>query len=1028
MLIDAKTLRKLERIERQYLALRFEKVADVPLEVFETREHLRQVPATGDVTWRPAPPETRWGGDGMTAWFRGQVALPGSCEGRRVFVRALMGGESLFVVNGEYRGVFDENHPVVLLTLNGVTGAKHDLAIEAYSGHAFPGTQPEEVAPVLGPGCRVFGGVALMLEREDVSAFIFDFMVLRKLMQALDENSLRRHDLGKGLARVYATVNTMPADFPEEAWRPQLAEAREIMKPLLQSPNGPTAPEFALIGHSHLDTAWLWSLDESIRKSARTFSSILTLMDQYPEFMFLQSAPCHLDMVRRDYPGLFERIQDRVKEGRWEPNGGMWVEPDCNIPSGEALVRQLLVGQTSTREWFGYTADTLWMPDVFGYSAALPQILKGCNIDFFCTTKIGWNDTTRFPYDTFEWQGIDGSAVITHYNSIHSWPDPETLIDQWNWVQHKDVQRGRICAYGFGDGGGGPMAEMIEVARRVEDLEGCPRAHHMTVSAFMNRFQGEDLPVWAGELYLEGHRGTLTSIAGVKRGNRKAEFAMRDAELVCTLAALNGHAYPREELLELWKTLLIRQFHDILPGTSIAEVNDEAVVAFAEVVEEAELLGQHALKALTGEPVPHDVRNLLVVNTLSWDRGGELLLEGAPQGLHPLDKGVQSQWVEGPHGRSSLAVSGFPVPALGARRLTLGDAPYTAGSPFTVGENTVETPYAKVTWDAAGRIVSFRVKPSGREIVGPGGTLNTFLLGEDVPETWDNWDIDSDQRVKMRDDSVLIDHQVTADGPLQLRIRQTRRLGTGSLLQQDIVFHAGTARVDFETVLDWSEKRKLLKVAFDLDVLADFARHEIQYGHAERPVHRNLPQDRARFEVCAHKWTDLSENGFGVALLNDSKYGVGVLGGEIGLTLVKSGVHPDPRGDAGRHEFTYALLPHDRPFSVPAVVRPAYELNVPPLVVPTTAAARGWEGLVSVDAENVIVESVKMAETGDAFVVRLYEAGKSGCPVKLRVNVAVKSISETNLLEEELRPLAISDDVVDLWMRAFEIKTIRMEV
>jgi alpha-mannosidase len=1028
MLIDAKTLRKIERIERQYLALRFEEVVEVPMEFHETTEHLRRVPEAADGgAWQPAPRETRWGDDGVTAWFRGEVSLPQACEGRRVFVRALTGGESLFVVDEAYQGVFDENHPVVLLTLHGVAGKTHTLAIEAYAGHTFPGTQPEEARPPVEPGSRTFEGVSLMLEREDVSAFVFDLMALRQLAQALDVNSLRKYELSKGLVRIFEIVNAVPSETPEEVWRSKLAEAREVMQPLLESKNAATAPEFALIGHSHLDTAWLWSLDESIRKAARTFSSILNLMDQYPEFVFLQSAPCHTEMVRQEYPSLFERIRERVREGRWEPNGGMWVEPDCNIPSGEALVRQLLLGQTYTREWFGYTSDTLWMPDVFGYSAALPQILKGCNIDFFCTTKIGWNDTTRFPYDTFEWKGIDGSSVITHYNAIHCWPDPETLIDQWNWVQHKDAQQGRICAYGFGDGGGGPMAEMIEIARRVADLEGCPRARHMTVSDFMGGLNEQDLPAWAGELYLEGHRGTLTSIAAVKRGNRKAEFAMRDAEFLCTLVALQGNVYPREALLDLWKTLLTRQFHDILPGTSIAVVNDEAIEAFASVVQGAGQLGSRALQTLGGEALD-TVERLLVVNTLSWEREGAIVLEGVPNGLHPQDQGILSQWIEGPDGNARLAVQGLSVPGLGARTLVLGEAPGVAGSPFVVSENTIETPYATVAWDTAGRIVSFRVKPSGREIVRPGGALNVFLLGEDVPENWDTWDIDSDQGLKMRESTALVEWSVVANGPLQLRVRQTRTIGAGSVLTQDIVFHAASPRVDFETVLNWSEKRKLLKVRFDLDILADFARHEIQYGHAERPVHRNLLQDRARFEVCAHKWTDLSENGFGVAILDDSKYGVSVFGGEIGLTLVKSGVHPDPRGDAGQHEFVYALLPHDEPFSVPAVVRPAYELNVPPVAVPAGAGVQGWEGLVSVDAPNVIVESVKMAETGHAFVVRLYEAGKTGCPVRLGVNSLVKSAYETNLLEENPQPLAITDGGIDFWMRAFEIKTLRLEV
>lgn len=1029
MLTDKKIIGKLDQIEQRYANLRFEKVQDTDAKFIETTEHFRQAPLDdAGMTWNQAPAGTKWGGNWVSAWFVADVELPAACDGKKVFVRGNTGGETLVVVNGQYKGVMDENHPVVMMNGTGKLGDKFQIALEAYSGHYMPGCMPPDEGKMPEPKSKSFGGIEICIEREDISAFVYDLGVLRHLMRALDDNSLRKNTIIRELAKVYSLVDMIPAETGEASWRPKLTVARKIMKPLLDAKNGDTAPWFGIIGHSHMDTAWLWPLTETWRKCARTFSSVLNLMEQYPEFIFIQSSPCQTDMIRKLYPSIFEEMKVKAAEGRWEPNGGMWVEPDCNIPSGEALVRQVLVAQNATREWFGYTADTLWMPDVFGYSAALPQILQKSGIEFFCTTKIAWNDTTRFPYDTFVWKGIDGTSVISHYNFLHCWPDPETLTANWNWVQHKDVQDRRLCSYGFGDGGGGPMMEMIEVARRTVNLEGSPRADHTTVSKFMQGVRDEllpNLPIWAGELYLEAHRGTLTSIGAIKRGNRKAEIALRDAELLNTYAMLNGKDYPHEEFLEIWKSLLTNQFHDILPGSSIAEVNDLAIETFHKCIDDADDLGITAAESLAGSSEAVDSK-ALVVNTLSWDLGGEIIINDITDGMIPADDKLTSQWITDVSGNKKLEVSGLNIPALGAIVVDLkeGSIP-SCGSAFTVGCDTVETPFAVITFDNNGCISSFIDKTSGRDIVLPGGALNKFILGEDVPESWDNWDIDPDQKTKMRADFSLISREISEEGPLQLRMKSRYRIGANSTMMQDMVFHAGTAQVDFETQLSWGEKHHLFKTEFPFDVLSDFARHEIQYGHAERPTHTNLPQDRARFEVCAHKWSDLSENGFGVALLNDCKYGIGVEGSTFRLTLIKSGTHPDPRGDAGEHFFTYSLLPHASGFSVESVVRPAYELNIPTLTFPASADTKSFDGFLSVDAANVIVECIKAADNGDGIIVRLYEAGKTGCSTKISFNKPVEYVEETNLLEEKIVEIDIDDNSVSLFIKPFEIKTLR---
>ena len=917
--------------------------------------------------------------------------------------------------------MFDGNHPYRCLTLAGESGRSYHLAFEAYAGHSFPGTQPYESRPPVPDNGQTFGGIEIALEREDVTAFCFDLRVLRQLAQALDENSLRRGRITAVLARVFEVVPAAPAEVPEDQWRAALVAARDLMRPLLETPNGPTTPEFGLLGHSHIDTAWLWPLAETWRKCARTFSSMCNLMEQYPETTFLQSAPCHTDVLRSQYPGIFAKVQRLVKEGRWEPNGAMWVEPDCNLVSGESFVRQLLVGQRATREMFGYTSDTLWLPDVFGYSAALPQILRQAGVEFFVTTKIGWNDTTRFPFDTFEWRGLDGTAVVSHFNQIQGWPDPAALLDRWRWVQHKDSQDRFLYCYGWGDGGGGPTAEQMEVARRVGDLEGCPRAKHTTVTEFMRGVRDDmgDLPVYRGELYLEFHRGTLTSIAGVKRGNRKGELAMRDAEFLCALATLRGAPYPREEFTDLWKRLLTNQFHDILPGSSIAEVNDEAVADFAAIIEEATGLGCEALDE--GGFRDDDEDSILAINTLGWERTAPVAVAGVP-GKRPA--GRPGQRVADVFGGELLLVGGVALPALGGATVPLEDGePEPAASPFAVDGDQITTPHAEIRFGIEGEIVSFLDLASGRELVREDGALNLLLIGEDVPQQYDNWDIDEDQRRKLSASATFVSREVVADGPLQLRLRNRYEFGQ-SVLRQDMVFHAHTPRVDFETVVDWREKHQLLKVAFELDILADFARHEIQYGFVERPTHRSYAQDRARFEVCAHKWTDLSETNFGVALLNDCKYGVDVLDGDVRLSLLKGGTHPDPRGDEGTHAMTYSLLPHHCPFSAAAVIRPAYELNVPPVAL--VGASEAPASLLRIDAPNVLVEAVKWAEDEEALIVRLYEAEKSATRARIDFGLPVASVALVNLLEEEPEELVLDGQSLALSFRPFEIKTLKV--
>ena len=1029
MLTHARIISKLRQAVDRYIALRFETILAPPCEFAETTEHFRTTPA--ELNWAPAPAGMAWGGDGITAWFRCEVVLPEACVGKKVWVRFACPQETMFLRDGEPWGVFDSNHPYVCLTTAGETGRAYDLAFEAYSGHGFPGCMPQDEPIVVTPGSRRFDGVELALERDDVSAFVFDLMTLLGLVESLDDNSLRKNQITRELAHVFAAIYQTPQEVDESQWRAPLTEAREIMRPLLEKANGPTTPLAGIIGHSHMDTAWLWSVAETWRKVARTSSSIANLMEQYPEFLFIQSSPRHTEAMRQLYPSVFEAVRRLVAEGRYEPNGGMWVEADCNLTGGEAMVRQFLLGQLWTRKWLDYTADTLWLPDVFGYSAALPQILQGVGIEFFCTTKMAWNDTTRFPFDTFHWQGIDGTAVVAHLNAMHCWPDPQSLTGQWHWVQHKDVQDRRLTAFGFGDGGGGPQHEMCEIARRVRNLEGCPRAEYMTVSQFMQGVRddlGDGLPTWVGELYLEMHRGTLTSVAPIKQGNRRCELALRDAEFLCSMAKLQGGAYPAAELREAWETLLINQFHDILPGSSIATVNDQAIAEFGQCRAAAEALSAQALDGL-GAPACGDGASLLLVNTLNWDREGWVDVPLPDGGVVPSNPEVAWQKVEDITGAGLLALGRVTVPALGSVALPLGSSGAEAASPFSIGTDTFVTPYYTVRLDEAGGISSLVDRCSGREWVAPGGVLNALMIGEDLPSCYDNWEIEQDLALKMQRETRLVSREVVADGPVQLRVRLVWELGQASQVRQDVVFRAHNPAVEFDTQVDWQERHRFLKASFDLNVQTEFARHEIQYGHVERPTHGNLPQDRARFEVCCHKWSDLSDNGSGVALLNDCKYGVSASGNTLALSLLKSGTHPDDRADNGVHHFRYALLPHDAPFGVSSVVQPAYELNVPLLSRTVAADAPVLDPGITIGGNSVILEAAKWAEDGNALILRLYDAGKQASRVRVDFPVAAHSVSLANMLEEPQEELPWDDGHgVTFPAGPLQIVTLRCEV
>ncbi len=1023
---------KLDKANQQYAKMMYKPVGTLTeLMRYDTEEHLRSVPADG---WKPLAEGDNWGGEWQNMWVRGKVVVPAEAEGKKLYVLPkanaveilyFLDGKPYGIINSKHGDFIGGKHAAQQITPCAKTGDTYEVALECYAGHYYPGTQPFDNygADVINYDKnqfnRRFDGVELAILDEDIWHFVFDLKAVLQ-MARLPASDFLRNDAREVLEKVYAAIKQFPYDYPEEAWHPALVEAREIMKPLLERKgNEGTRGYVGLIGHSHMDTAWLWPVSETIRKCARTYANALHLMELYPEYKFVQSSALHLDWMRQYYPDIFEGIKQRTAEGRYEPNGGVWVECDCNITSGELMVRQFLRGQLFTRKYLNYTSDSFWLPDTFGYNAAIPQIMKGCGVDYFYTTKLGWGDLTSFPYDTFRWRGIDGTEVLTHFNQIHCFPDVSTTFAAVeHGIKNKTVYDGKLLSFGFGDGGGGPTPGMLEDARRVAEMPGVPKVEYTTVSDFMKDIEarGRDLPLYSGELYLECHRGTLTQMHDIKRNNRKAEFALRDMEYMNTLVRA-----PKNVLSDdLYGTLLKNQFHDILPGTSIQRVNDLARKEVTEVIASANAEADKYETALTDG----DTGSVTVFNTLSFDRCDEVALDS-------FLEGKAGQKVTDVCGRELYVSDVGCIPAFGAASFKRAEAPCSCSekSVFAYDGKTLDTPLLKAEFDENGFISSLYDKKARRQVVRDAAKpLGIFHIADDVPQSWDNWDLDYDLKLKYRQDAKLLSREVVADGALQFRLRSKYAIGQRSTLTQDMIFHAKSAKIDYHTLIDWQEKHTILKAGFDVNILAPTVKNEIQFGHIDRPTSENFDIEAAKFEVCNHKWSDLSENRYGVAVLNDCKYGISVKGSDMRLTLHRGGCRPDTTGDAGLHEMTYSLLPHEGIMTAESVIRPAYELNIP---------CRSIAGMLKteitpvakVDAPNVIVESVKPAELREnAYVLRMYEAERSAVSTEVALPADVKRAYLTNMLEDVKEELAVVDGRISLDFGPFQIITVMLEV
>ena len=774
-------------------------------------------------------------------------------------------------------------------------------------------------------------------------------------------------------------------DSPEPAF--VLRRADLTVRPA--SENGPGRLSFdsshriTAVGHAHIDTAWEWPVREAKRKVARSWSTQLALLDEYPDYIFAASQSLQYAWMQESYPDIYRRIKEKVAAGRWEPVGAMWVEADCNLPSGESLVRQLLLGKRFFMREFGHETRILWLPDVFGYPGNLPQLMSEAGCDYFLTQKLSWNDTNKPEHHTFVWEGIDGTRIFTHFPPADTYNGSFTLEEVEQSVRNfKDGRSSHRSLYlfGWGDGGGGPQPEMIDSAHRLGVEIGRADDFFEAASAEAN-----GLATSAGELYFELHRGTYTSQSRTKRLNRKAQEALREAEMWSVAA---GGSYPSAELNALWQKLLLNQFHDILPGSSIDWVYEETERDLEDVAARASSLSELAMSAIAGKG-----EGLVAFNSTS----------------HP-----RSEIVSTADGYARIE-----APSCGWVTVRLANS---TEPEVSVTDHSMENELLRVEWDDRAVLTSIWDKEVGREVLsGPG---NLLQLHDDNPARWDAWDLDAVHR-----DSFV---ELTAIEKLQVRgghrglLVFGRRFGE-SWLFQSMSLDAGSRVLSFETFVEWHERHKMLKVAFPVTVEARVATYEIQFGHLKRPTHQDTSQAKAMFEVCAQRWADLGDGDYGVALLNDCKHGYDIHGSVMRLSLLRGPTHPDPTADLGGHQFTYALMPHPGDFRAGGVIEAAEDLNSPILPADGSLAAGSSRSLVEIDTRQVIVDAIKRAEDSDATIVRLYEAWGRSCRARLRTTLPASRAFLCDLLERNRTEVAIKDGVIELELTPFKILTLKLE-
>ncbi|MBB3072106.1 alpha-mannosidase [Paenibacillus baekrokdamisoli] len=953
----------------------------------------------------------RWGQLWDCAWFHFTGVVPAQEKEVKVVL--------LIDVNGELCLVDEEGTPVQGLTN---INSEFDYSL------GLPGKRVVDVsASTLGgetidlwgdAGCTdLFGRyrsgtlkeAVIAICRENIRKLYYDVEVLLETAEQLPEGSARKARIFDALYQ----ISLFLIDYNED----NLSKANEIVSEQLAKRGGDPVLSISAIGHAHIDLAWLWPIRETIRKGARTFSTVLRMMERYPDYVFGASQPQLYDWMKQHYPKLYTKVQARIQEGRWEPQGAMWVESDTNVPGGESLIRQILYGKRFFQEEFGQEMKSLWMPDVFGYTASLPQILKKSGVDYMMTQKLSWSTYNRHPHHTYFWEGIDGSRVLTHMppeDTYNSPAAPRSIVKAEHDYLDKNVAEHCLMLFGIGDGGGGPGEEHLERLAREKDLLGLAPVVQESSARFFEKLseRSSHYETWRGELYLEKHQGTLTSQARNKWYNRKLEKALRELEFASVLAAVGEElSYPAQTLEEIWKEVLLYQFHDILPGSSIKRVYDESLERYAVLLNQVEQMISDAYGAVAHRLVnrAEPVKGAVLFNSLPWER---------------------AEWMQVEGGWRQVRVPAMGYTLLAQETSAESDiASASAAVRVSTISRTIENEWLTITFGEDGSIAAIVDKENQREVILQGQHGNELRVYHDQG---DAWDFRQDYRQTGGMALQLIETIEFIDGPTGGFIHNYR-FGE-STLSQKVLLTQGSRRIDFVTNVDWKESDKMLRTSFPVDVKADNSSCEIQFGYLKRPTHRNTMWDYAKDEICAHQWVDISEPNYGVALLNDSKYGHRVEGSVLDLNLLRSSTYPDPEADRAEHQFTYSLYPHAGDHVAAAVYKQGNELNVPLRVVnvsesgvvQSAAAASGAYSFLKLSNPNVMIESVKKAEDNDDLIIRLYETAGTRLQTTLQPGFKHEGAWLADLMENKLEQLQPESELIHLTFKPFEIVTLRL--
>lgn len=1010
--------------------------------------------------WTEFENGSQWGGYNKHQQFAFEVVIPDEWKENEAAVFISTGGQEgwdiqnpqfLCTVDGEKKQGVDVNHRVIRLEQK--PGQKASVWLMGHSGFKDEKSM-----------------FYVSLQRRDLLAekFYYHAYVPFRTALLLPESSMERRQIMEVLKKVVSVLDLR--DMSSMAFRESMEEACRLLEESFYREipeSDDQRPTVTGIGHTHIDIAWMWDVAQTREKVVRSVSTVLQYMDRYPDYTFMMSQPQLYEFVKEEAPELYEKIKERIKEGRWEADGGMWVEADTNLTSGESLSRQFLYGTRFFEKEFGVTCKTLWLPDVFGYSACIPQLLKQCDIPYFYTTKLDWNDHNRMPHDTFWWKGIDGSKCLTAFSTttnavdwkgdIQHTPnvkgqstyngrmDPNQIMGNWLRYHEKDICPETLQLFGFGDGGGGPTEEQLENYERMKyGIPGLPYVRQDFQKSYFERLEqacknNADVPVWDGEIYFEYHRGTYTSVAEIKKQNRKCEYLMKEGEVAGVLAEEAAGVKFQEQLYErMWKLLLRNQFHDILPGSAIGKVYEQAMKEYEEIRTNIGNERNTAIQSLN-QMIQVDEDSIIVWNFSPFERTELIELDSdvlksdngcvIPSSLRTSD-GTLLECVKTGENRWICQVP--EIPAYGYKVLEVISADETAGTGIASEtssdpDKVIETDYYRITMDPFWQIASIWDKEEEREVLEEGKSGNVLELYEDRPDDFDNWNIDPAHLKKKYPVTDFDTVQIKEKNELRT-ILHIERPCLKSRICQDIIFYQKKRRIDFVTEIDWKENHVLLRAGFPVNIHAKQAVYDIQYGNLERSVTENTSWEEAQFEVCAHKWADLSEFGYGVGLLNDCKYGYRVKGNTMQLTLLKCGQYPYPEADQGIHRFTYSLLPHKGNWTEGKVEEEARFLNQPCHIYRAEKHMGSFpkeDAFFRCTAEGCILEAVKYAEDSKDIIVRVYENVNGRHRGRLILPWKITAAWKSDILERKKEEIPFMENEISIELKPYEIQTYR---